>query len=427
MLAMTFDRKRLALIADWEAVAVAASLPWSTSATSILIVIWLLTVIASLDLATVRRDLETAAGGLPVLLWLLAAVGMLWAEVSWTERFGGLDGFHRLLMVPLLLAQFRRSANGVWVLYGFFASCVVLLLASWTIVVDPDLAWKRANPAFGVMVKDVISQSTLFLICAFVLIWRVFDSLRGRNWWTALGLAVLALLFLADLVFVAASRADVLVVPFLILLLGWRQWRWKGALLATLAGVTLAAGAWTSSPYLRQRLITAIHDVQDYRASNVNNDVGDHVEFLRKSMTFVRSAPLFGHGTGSITDQFRRSAAGETGAAGLASENPHNQIFAVAIQLGLVGAALLLAMWTAHYLLFCAAGFTAWVGTVVVVENVVSSLTSSHLFDFMHGWLYVFGVGVVGGTMLRQASAAPMDSGTQADASSGSPNTAFFG
>jgi O-antigen ligase len=427
MLAMTIDRKRLALIADWEAVAVAASLPWSTSATSILIVVWLLTVVATLDVATVRREAKSAAGGLPVLLWLLAAAGMLWADVSWTERFGGLNGFHRLLMIPLLLAQFRRSANGVWVLYGFFASCVVLLLASWTIVVDPDLAWRRPNPAPGVMVKDVISQSTLFIICVFVLIWRVFDSLRERNWRTALGLAVLALLFLANLVFVAASRADVVVVPFLVLLLGWRQLQWKGAMIAGIAGIILAAGAWTSSPYLRQRLIVAIHDVQDYRASNTNNDVGDHVEFLRKSMTFVRSAPLFGHGTGSITDQFRRSAAGETGAAGLASENPHNQIFAVAIQLGLFGAALLLAMWSAHYLLFRAAGFTAWIGTVVVVENVVSSLTSSHLFDFTHGWLYVFAVGVVGGMMLRQGSAAPMDRGTPVDPVSGPANAAFTG
>jgi hypothetical protein len=40
---------------------------------------------------------------------------------------------------------------------------------------------------------------------------------------------------------------------------------------------------------------------------------------------------------------------------------------------------------------------TAWIGTVVVVENVVSSLSSSHLFDFVHGWLYVLGVGIVGG------------------------------
>ena len=61
-------------------------------------------------------------------------------------------------------------------------------------------------------------------------------------------------------------------------------------------------------------------------------------------------------------------------------------------------------MWTAHYLLFRTAGWTAWVGTVVVVENAVSSIAHSHLFDFTHGWLYVFGVGVAGGMMLRQST-----------------------
>ncbi len=44
----------------------------------------------------------------------------------------------------------------------------------------------------------------------------------------------------------------------------------------------------------------------------------------------------------------------------------------------------------------------AWLGTVVVVENIVSSLFHTHLFDFNNGWLYVFGVGVLGGVVLRQ-------------------------
>ena len=35
--------------------------------------------------------------------------------------------------------------------------------------------------------------------------------------------------------------------------------------------------------------------------------------------------------------------------------------------------------------------------------NVVSSLFNSHLFDFGEGWLYVFGVGLTGGMMLRAA------------------------
>jgi hypothetical protein len=406
---MTLDRKRLARIADWEAVAVAASLPWSTSATSILIVVWLLTLIATLDVATVRREIETAAGGLPVLLWLLAAVGMLWAEVSWFERFGGLDGFHRLLTIPLLLAQFRRSDNGMRVVYGFFASAVILLATSWLLAIDPNLTWLHNNPIYGVPVKDVISQSTIFLICAFALIWRACDLLREGNWRLASVLGGLAALFLANMVFVAISRADVAVAPFLIWLLGWRQYGWKGTAIGCIAGIVLAAGAWASSPYLRERLTTAVENVQNYQATHVHNDVGDHVEFLKKSLVFVREAPLIGHGTGSIADLFRRSAAGQTGAAGVASVNPHNQIFAVAIQLGLLGAAVLLAMWIAHYFLFRAAGFTAWIGAIVVVENVVSSLTSSHLFDFMHGWLYVFGVSVVGGMMLRDRTIKSAD------------------
>ena len=130
LVAYALDRTRLTQISDWTAVGVAVSLPWSTSAASILILVWLLTLLPTLDVATVRREVETAVGGLPVLLWLLAAVGMSWADVSWIERIHGLGAFHRLLMIPLLLAQFRRSERGAWVLYGFLTSAVVWLLAS---------------------------------------------------------------------------------------------------------------------------------------------------------------------------------------------------------------------------------------------------------------------------------------------------------
>ena len=106
-----FDRARLALLADWITVCVAVSLPWSTSATDICILVWLLVLLPTLNAAALRRELDTAAGGLPVALWFLAALGMLWADVSWSERINGLGGFHRLLMVPLLLAQFRRSQH----------------------------------------------------------------------------------------------------------------------------------------------------------------------------------------------------------------------------------------------------------------------------------------------------------------------------
>src|SRR5580704_14457814 len=101
-----FDRAFFTALADWLAVGVALALPWSTTATGIFIAAWLVVVLPTLDAAAIKRELVTAAGGLPVLLCCLGAIGMLWADVDWAARLGGLDSFIRLLLIPLLLAQF---------------------------------------------------------------------------------------------------------------------------------------------------------------------------------------------------------------------------------------------------------------------------------------------------------------------------------
>ena len=79
-------------------------------------------------------------------------------------------------------------------------------------------------------------------------------------------------------------------------------------------------------------------------------------------------------------------------------------MLAVGIQIGLVGIAALLAMWIAHLALFRYSSFAAWVGLVVVIQNIIGSLFNSHLFDFTHGWTYVVGVGIAGGTVLKETA-----------------------
>ena len=76
-----FRRDALPRIADGLAVAVAASLPWSTSATGILIALWLLAMLPTLSVEALRREIASAPGGLPVLLAIFAAAGMAWADV----------------------------------------------------------------------------------------------------------------------------------------------------------------------------------------------------------------------------------------------------------------------------------------------------------------------------------------------------------
>ena len=121
-------------------------------------------------------------------------------------------------------------------------------------------------------------------------------------------------------------------------------------------------------------------------------------------MRFVAEAPLIGHGVGSIREQFRNAVVGTTGAASEVSNNPHNQTLTIAVQLGIVGIVTLWAMWLAHLLLFRGTGAVAWFGLLVVLQNLVGSVFNSHLFDFTEGWLYVFGVGVIGGMVRGQAA-----------------------
>jgi O-antigen ligase len=408
---MALDLKRLSRLADWMAVGVAVSLPWSTSATSILIVLWLIAVLPTLTARLVWREVASLAGGLPVVLWLIAALGMLWADVPWHDRLSGLGGYHRLLTIPFLLAQFRRSDHGAWVLSGYLASAVCLLITSWAFALIPALS--PYGNFFGVPVKNYIFQTDEFLICGFVLLGIVTRTstlqLRRMSW---ISVSV-GILFLVNLAFVFSSRTGLLVAPFLVAALGWRLSGARGLIIACAVAAVIGPILWFTSPRLRDFTLQSVTDMRAYFTTNAVTSSGLHIEFLRRSAQIVEKAPLIGHGTGSIADQFRSTATGESGSTSVISVNPHNQIFAVAIQIGLLGAFVLVAMWMAHFMLFRGSGPTAWIGIVVVIENVVSSVVNSHLFDFSQGWLYVFGIGVAGGMVLKQdALAATADAGS---------------
>ena len=63
------------------------ALPWSTSATAILGVLWWFALIPTLGWTDVRRELATPAGGPLVLLVALGLAGVLWAPaLEWCAR-----------------------------------------------------------------------------------------------------------------------------------------------------------------------------------------------------------------------------------------------------------------------------------------------------------------------------------------------------
>jgi len=394
------DRVRIARAADWLAVAVAVSLPWSTSASGVLIALWLVAVIPTLDLTALRRVVAMPAVAIPGALVLLGLVGMTWADASFAEKFGSFKPFLRLLIFPLLFIQFRNSDRGMWVLAAFLVSCTGVLALSWILAIFPDLSWRTVGPP-AVPVKDYIIQSGEFLLCVFALTHLAISAWQGDRRRQALAFALLALAFLTNIVYVATARSTLVIFATLLPVLAFQRFGWKRALVSIVVGLVLAALAWNSSPYLRGRVLAVEQEIQQYQTENQGTSSGWRLEFWKKSIRFIADAPLFGHGTGSVMALFRKAATGESGPSASVTDQPHNQTLIIAVQLGLLGAALLFAMWLSHLLLFRGGALVAWLGTGVVVQNIVACLFNSYLFEFTLGWVYIFGVGVLGGMVLR--------------------------
>jgi hypothetical protein len=151
---------------------------------------------------------------------------------------------------------------------------------------------------------------------------------------------------------------------------------------------------------LRRTASTFISDYQYTQERNNPTGLGSRLEYWQKSLDFFRDAPLVGHGSGAIQGLFEQAAIGETGVQAEIVRNPHNQTLNVAVQWGVIGILVLYAMWMVHLLLFRGDGLMTWIGLLAVVQNILTSLFNSHLFDFVEGWMYVLAVGIAGGTTL---------------------------
>jgi O-antigen ligase len=387
----------------------AASLPWSTTAVSIFMVLWLLVVLPTVRWPEFFEALRAPASYLPLAFLALAMAGLFWTDDTWPVGIQGFVPVSKLLAVPLLLYHYERSERGHWVLFAFLAACVLLMGLSWvTYFAD----WK-AQPGglAGVPVRNYIDQSHEFALCLFIMAPLILSlAANGHRAWT-LAFAAVMLGFYLDMRFVATSRTAFAYFPILLILFAVRYLNRRHAVYFLLLAAAVEFGVLLSSPYLRDRVGRTVQDYKVDRDTNVGRDTnaaaaaatsnGLRLAYWRISIKSISEAPVFGHGTGSTLQLFSREAEGKSGEWGNIIRNPHNQTLYVAIQWGMLGCLVLYAMWYFHLQLFRGSSFASWIGLVIVVQNFISSLLNSHLFDFHEGWVYVLGVGVAGGMAAR--------------------------
>ena len=409
LLARLRDPARWMATVDIIAVLLALALPWSTSLVGIFGVVMVLAMLPVLDVGSLVRLLKNPIAAAPVALFLVALVGTLWSDAAWGARLYAVGPTAKLLVLPFLFQHFSRSERGLWVFIAFLASCALMVVVSWTVAFFPDLTLKAKDVAsHGIFVKNYIDQSQEFALCAVALAYPIVMFARAGKVALAVLLCALALAFAGNMAFVIVSRTALVTIPMMLAVFGVLHLRWRTTLLILCAMAIAGSIAWIASPQLQATVDKFKSDYEPYMEHGADTSIGERLEFYKKSLHFFAEAPLKGHGTGSTRGLFEQAATGAPAGSAAADivGNPHNQTLNVAVQWGVIGVVLLYAMWLSHLLLFRGDGLTNWIGLLVVVQNIFTSLFNSHIFDFHEGWMYVLGVGVAGGLVLKARAGA---------------------
>jgi O-antigen ligase len=293
------------------------------------------------------------------------------------------------LLAPLFLAACTILSVRRAIIYGFLAGTalsLVLSILSWLLNIPILNSYNGNWPIFRSHSYHNIFISWLILT-AISLILSV--KLQGG---AIIGAILVIALGIFDIFFLVQGRTGhiLLIISLLLLLLMW-NWR-KGAIIGLFLSCTALPLIWFSSDIVRTRYTQAESEIQVFSSGKAEEtSLGFRLTWYKTALPIILKAPFFGHGTGSFETEFRRETAMPLDRtipvpALVSPSNPHSDYIWIAIELGIVGVALLIGV-------FAMAVRSAsnlplaqrWMTTVVVVSIGIGTLMNSLVTDNVSG------------------------------------------
>lgn len=285
-------------------------------------------------------------------LWAVKAVlvvcaafasSLLWSPIALNEALTIWVKHAKLLEIALLVCLIRNRFEARAAMFAFAIGQALLMLTSWLLVLGVPVPWGDQFQGRYAVFSSYLDQSIMFSASA-AIFWHL-RAYPAASPWVGAGLTVAAL---ANVLIFLEGRTGYLVALAMIgLMTYWalpRKWRWIGVLVVPCA---LVLGLWAGSTNFQARVLKMLPEGQAYAtASAKDSSTGWRLNAWHRSVQAVSQSPWYGHGVGSWTPTVKKlegEGAIQTFGPGNAS-NPHQEYLLWAVELGVGGGLLLLAL-----------------------------------------------------------------------------------
>ena len=388
--------------ARWAVLAAAASLPFSTAATNLAMVAALLTwLLAGQWRATARAIAQEPAAWIGWALFAALALGIAWSRVPAAQAAATLHKYRELLFFGIVMFLFADARWRARLLWAAFASALALLAASYATLAGliAPMDAERAAVQGAVVAKSSITHSFMMSLLAYG---AAVAALRTHGWrrWAMASVAVLAGI---NVLAAVPGRTGYLVLAALALFFAASRWRLKGVAVALAGVLIVVAAAYQWLPAFTSRIDQTVVESQEYGVAPKGTSMTFRLHYLKRSLQWIAQHPLLGAGTGGWGEAFYEATAGDPPFLhDRRHQHPHNEYLHLAVQLGVGGLLLFIALLAACYLRAgVLPGNEALLARGIVIAFALGCLVNDFLLDSTEGHIWAIVAGGLFGASPR--------------------------
>ncbi len=338
--------------------------------TAVIAVLWLISKQYK-GLAELLKQYPVARWSL--LLFACFIIGTHYGDASRSDGIAMLKKYRELLFIPLFLPFLADEAYRRWAWIAFIASSIVTVFSSQLMAIGLFCVNLQCLPYF----KSYITHGIFIAFFAFFVAHKVFDS-KGMMQTLY---AVLLLLCVYNLFFVAEGRTGQLIFIILMPLFAVQRFSKKGLLLAMLV-MTIFMGAFIGFSDKASRIKEGFSSAKAHLQSSSPQgefSMGERFTFWKYSAQLIGKKPVFGFGTGNFTNSYQRLS-------GKTTNNPHNEFLLITVQLGVVGLLFYLGfLWSQYHYAKNLPEHDKWLAHGLLATLITSSLFNSPFLDHTEG------------------------------------------